>query len=114
MKGEYAWPIRRTIMTKKLMKPLKNSLDMQRLRLHSSGAMRARLLIQFLSLVIMSKMRGILKSDPKLKHMTVREVVEAMETITVMKLSGRYGHIVSEAGPLQRDIMTAFGVESPT
>jgi hypothetical protein len=31
-----------------------------------------------------------------------------------MKFSGRYGHIVSEAGPLQRDIMTAFGVELPT
>jgi hypothetical protein len=36
-----------------------------------------------------------------------------METIVMIKYSGRYGHSVTEAGPLQREIMTAFGVDLP-
>jgi hypothetical protein len=93
---------------------LKNGLDMKRLRIHSSEAMRARLLIQFLSLVIISRMRAVIKNDKKLKSMTVREVLEAMETVVMIKYSGRYGKLITETGPLQRDIMTAFGVDLPT
>jgi transposase len=93
---------------------LKNGLDMNRLRIHSPEAMRARLLIQFLALVIISRMRTVIKGHPKLKNLTVREVMEAMETIVLIKYSGRYGHLITEAGPLQRDILDAFGVKLPS
>lgn len=93
---------------------LKNGLDMKRLRIHSSEAMRARLFIQFLALVIISRMRAIIKNDPKLKSMTVREIMEAMETLVMIKYSGRYGNLVTEVGLLQRNIMSAFGVEIPS
>jgi hypothetical protein len=76
--------------------------------------MRARLFIQFLSLVIISRMRAVIKGAPKLKNMTVREIIEAMETVVMIKYSGRYGRLVTEAGPLQRDIMAVFGVELPS
>jgi transposase len=93
---------------------LKNGLDMNRLRIHSSEAMRARLFIQFLSLVIISRMRAVIKDAPKLKNMTIREIIEAMETVVMIKYSGRYGRLVTEAGPLQRDIMAAFAVDLPS
>jgi transposase len=93
---------------------LKNSLDMKRLRIHSPEAMASRLFVQFLALILISEIRNVIKSDPKLKNMTVREVTEAMEPIVKIRYSGRYGELITEAGPLQRDIMKAFGFELPT
>jgi hypothetical protein len=36
--------------------------------------------------------------------------MEAMETIDEVRHSGRHGKIVTETGPLQRDIMDAFAL----
>jgi transposase len=89
---------------------LKNSLDMNRLRIHSSQAMDSRLFLQFVSLVLLSRVRQIAKQSPALKRLGVREIMEQMETLVEVKYSGRYGSIVTEVDPLQRDIMDAFGL----
>jgi transposase len=89
---------------------LKNSLDMKRLRIHSSQAMDARLFLQFLSLILLSGVRAVVKNHQSLKRLRVREIMEQMESLTKVKYSGRYGSIITETDPLQRDIMNAFGV----
>jgi transposase len=89
---------------------LKNQLDMKRLRVQSSVAMDARLFIQFIALILLSQIRNITKGCETLKHKTIREIMEAMETVTEIRFSGRYGKIVTEIDPLQREIMKAFGV----
>jgi transposase len=89
---------------------LKNMLDMKRLRIHSSQAMDARLFIQFIALILLSRVRAIAKADIATKNLTVREAMEAMETIVQVRYSGRYGSIITEADPLQRTIMGAFEV----
>jgi transposase len=91
---------------------LKNGLDMKRLRVHTAQAMASRLFVQFLALILLSKIRSVIKSSPKLKSMTVREVLEAMETVVRIRYSGRYGELMTELGPLQRDIVEAFGIGS--
>ena len=89
---------------------LKNMLDMKRLRIHSSQAMDARLFIQFIALILLSRVRAIAKANVATKYLTVREIMEAMETLVQVRYSGRYGSIITEADPLQRKIMSAFGV----
>jgi transposase len=89
---------------------LKNALDMKRLRIHSSSAMESRLFIQFIALILLSALRDIKNQHDKLRNLTVREIMELMETISEVRFSGRYGKIVTEAGPIQRDIMDAFGI----
>jgi transposase len=89
---------------------LKNSLDMNRLRIHSSQAMDARLFLQFLSLILFSGVRTIAKNNQLLKRMSVREIMEQMESLTEVKYSGRYGSIITETDPLQRDIIEAFRI----
>jgi transposase len=93
---------------------LKNQLDMKRLRIQSSAAMDARLFIQFIALILLSQIRNIAKACDTLKHKTIREIMEAMETVTEIRYSGRYGKIVTEIDPLQRDIMEAFGISAET
>jgi hypothetical protein len=87
---------------------LKNTLDMKRLRIHSSRAMDARLFIQFIALIILSRVRAIKNQDRTLRNMSVREVMEAMETVSEIRFSGRYGKVTTEAGPIQRRILEAF------
>ena len=93
---------------------LKNHLDMKRLRIHSSVAMDARLFLQFLALIYISQIRNVTQEDKILRNLTVREVMEDMETLVQIKYSNRYGQLYTETNPIQRKIMTAFGVTIPT
>ena len=92
---------------------LKNTLDMKRLRIHSSVAMDARLFLQFLALIYICKIRNVIQEDEVLRNLTVREVMEDMEPLVQVKYSHRYGQLLTETNPIQRKIMAAFGVTFP-
>lgn len=92
---------------------LKNHMDMKRLRVHTALAMDGRLFLQFLALVYVSSIRTAIGEDEQLKHLTVREVMEEMETLVRVKYSSRYGQVFTETTPRQRRIMDVFGVELP-
>ena len=89
---------------------LKNTLDMNRLRIHSSKAMDSRLFIQFISLILLSQIRAVSKQNQEIKRLSIREIMEAMESIVEVKYSGKYGSLITETDPLHRSIMDAFGV----
>jgi transposase len=93
---------------------LKNGLDMKRLRIHSSEAMDSRLFIQFLAVALMSKIRMVTKNSNELKYLSVREILEAMETVVRLTFSGRYGSAITETGPLQQKIIEVFGLTLET
>jgi transposase len=93
---------------------LKNILDMKRLRIHSSATMDSRLFIQFIALILISRIRTLVaeaKQNKEMRFLTVREVMEAMECIVRITYSGRYGSTISEIAPLQQDIVNAFGLQ---
>jgi len=92
---------------------LKNHLDMKRLRVHSSQSMDGRLFMQFLALIYVSSIRNTVQKDQKLKHLTVKEVMEEMETLVRVKYSNRYGQVFTETTPIQRKIMEVFEVSLP-
>jgi transposase len=89
---------------------LKNHLDMKRLRVHNSVAMDSRLFLQFIALIFASEIRKVKKNNKDTKHLSVREVMEHMETLSRIKCSNRYGQVYTESSPLQRSIMEAFGI----
>ena len=93
---------------------LKNGLDMKRLRIHSSEAMDARLFIQFLALILLSRIRTVIKENKELRYKSPREIMEAMESIVRITYSGRYGSIISETGPFQQKIIEVFRLGSKT
>jgi hypothetical protein len=45
--------------------------------------------------------------------MTVREVMEEMETMVKVKYSNRYGQVFTETTPIQCRIMEAFDIKLP-
>ena len=93
---------------------LKNGLDMKRLRIHSATAMDSRLFLQFLALILICRIRNTTREDRILRNLTVREVMEEMETLTRITYSNRYGQVYTETSPIQRNIMEAFKLTLPT
>lgn len=93
---------------------LKNGLDMKRLRIHSATAMDSRLFLQFLALILICRIRNTTREDRILRNLTVREVMEEMETLAKITYSNRYGQVYTETSPIQRNIMDAFKLTLPT
>ena len=93
---------------------LKNQLDMKRLRVHTSAAMDSRIFLQFLALILICQIRNTTQTDKVLRNLTVREVMEDMETLVRITYSGRYGQVYTETNPIQRKIMEVFGLTLPT
>ena len=89
---------------------LKNQLDMERLRIHSSPAMDGRLFVQFIALIYMSALRKKLRNTGLIEKYTVRELLFEMETLTQVRYSGKYGHILTETTKPQRHIMESLEV----
>jgi len=112
--GELLEVYRRKDAVENCFDDLKNSLDMKRLRVHSSATMDSRLFIQFIALILISRMRTLAaaaKQNKEMRFMTVREIMEAMECVVRITYSGRYGSTISEIAPLQQDIVNAFGLQ---
>jgi transposase len=93
---------------------LKNALDMKRLRIHSAAAMDSRLFLQFLTLILICRIRSTTREDQVLRNLTVREVMEELETLAKITYSSRYGQVDTETSHLQRKIMEAFKLTQPT
>ena len=92
---------------------LKNQLDMKRLRMHSSEAVDGRLFIQFIALIYMSALRKEMRKSKLIERYTVRELLQEMETLTKVKFSGKYGHILTEVTKPQREILEGLNVALP-
>jgi transposase len=104
---------RRKEVVENCFSDLKNQLDMKRLRIHSSAAMDSRIFLQFLALILICRIRDTIQGDKNLRNLTVREIMEAMESLVRVIYSGRYGQLYTEAGPLQRKIIATFGMTLP-
>ena len=92
---------------------LKNSLDMKRLRMHTSATVDGRLLVQFIALILISAIRKELRSSGLIEKYTVRELLQEMKTLTKVKYSGKYGYILTEITKAQRDILKALDIQLP-
>jgi transposase len=101
-------------VVEKCFDDLKNQLDMKRLRMHSSETVDGRLFVQFIALIYMSALRREMRKADLLKQYTVRELLQEMETLTKVKYSGKYGHILTEMTKSQREILQCLNIELPS
>ncbi len=101
-------------VVEKSFNDLKNQLDMKRLRMHSSATADGRLFVQFIALIYMSALRKEMRKSGLIKQYTVRELLEEMATLTKVKYSGKYGHILTEVTKQQREILKGLNIALPT
>ena len=86
---------------------------MKRLRMHSSETVDGRLFVQFIALIYMSALRIEMRKSKLIERYTVRELLQEMETLTKVKYSGKYGHILTEITKPQREILSGLNIELP-
>ena len=100
-------------VVEKCFNDLKNQLDMKRLRMHSSATVDGRLFVQFIALIYMSSLRSEMRKSKLIERYTVRELLQEMETLTKIKYSGKYGHILTEVTKSQREILKGLNIVLP-
>lgn len=98
-------------VVEKCFNDLKNQLDMKRLRMHSSATVDGRLFVQFIALIYLSALRKEMRRSGLIEKYTVRELLQEMETLTKVKYSGKYGHILTEVTKSQREILSGLNIE---
>jgi transposase len=101
-------------VVEKCFDDLKNQLDMKRLRMHSSATVDGRLFVQFIALIYMSALRREMRRCGLIERYTVRELLQEMKTLTKVKYSGKYGHILTEVAKSQREILKDLNIELPS
>lgn len=100
-------------VVEKCFDDLKNQLDMKRLRMHSSETVDGRLFVQFIALIYMSALRKEMRASALMGRYSTRELLQEMETLTKVKYSGKYGHILTEITKPQREILKGLKIELP-
>ena len=101
-------------VVEKCFDDLKNQLDMKRLRMHSSATVDGRLFVQFIALIYLSALRKEMRQSGLIKRYTVRELLQEMDTLTKIKYSGKYGHILTEVTKPQREILQGLNIALPS
>ena len=90
---------------------LKNELDMKTIRVHTDGRMCARLLIQFVSQIILREIRILLQKSEYCKKMTRKQIAAHIKSIYKITFKGKYKDVKPELTKAQREILGALGFE---
>lgn len=91
---------------------MKNELDLKRLRIHSDAAMKGRLFIGFIALILQSHINKVMKGTDLSKKYTVDELISELENISLIEFtSGK--KIMTEISKKQRFIYEKFKVALP-
>jgi transposase len=99
-----------------LFDDLKNELDCERLRVHSSRAMYGRLFIQFIALILLSAIRQVImeKGEPFSKYATsYRAVLRRVSSFSKVEFEGKYKPLYSTPTKGASLIFEAFKIEVP-
>jgi transposase len=90
---------------------MKNTLDMNRLRVHSAGVTKGRLFVQFIALAISSGMRNNMDEAGLSKRLSLQEVLSEMKTLNVVKVKSKHRSLLTRCTKLQREILDAFKID---
>jgi len=91
---------------------IKNELDMKRLRVHSDDAMRGRLFVAFLSLILYSWIDKKMHEKKLYASYTQEELFRQLRRIKVVELSEEHT-LLTELSKKQKDIFKALGIPLP-
>ena len=89
----------------------KNSLDMRRLRVHSSEGMENKAFVAFIGLIVMSFIHKVMSEKNLYSNMTMKRLIHTLEKLRVQYIDGN--RILFPLTKQQSDIYEAFGFDAP-
>ena len=97
-----------------LFDDLKNTLDCNRLRVHTKPAMQGRLFVQFIALILLTELKKMIAENQSQlsKYGTNhRQILKRVASYSRVKFKGKYKDLYSVPTKAQELIFTAFGIE---
>jgi transposase len=89
----------------------KNSLDLERLRVHSDISMQNKIFVSFIALTISSHIDRIMREKGLFNKWTMREMIMKLEKLRAQYINDT--KIIYPATSEQKDILAAFGLKPP-
>lgn len=89
---------------------LKNNLDMKRLRIHSNTAMEGRVFIQFISLILMTYLRNILRDNGWTKNHNLQEIFSEMKAIQQVTVGRKRSKLFTTSTKRQQEILDLYQI----
>ena len=90
---------------------LKNDLDCKRLRIHSTQAMDGRLFIQFIALILATKVKAIMNEADWYRVYDMQQVIDEIKSLREVKMEGSRKRIVPTPTAFQGKIIQLFGLQ---
>lgn len=89
---------------------LKNDLDMKRLRIHSTAAMDGRIFIQYIALIISTKLKMVMSENGWFKSHDLQEVLDEMSTLREVSVEGNRRKLLTNPTNFQKQIADLYGI----
>ena len=90
---------------------LKNDLDMKRLRIHSAAAMDGRIFIQYIALILSTRIKVVMNMHNMFKNHDMQEVIDEMKSLRAVVIPGKKKPIYTTPTAFQSEIINIFGLE---
>ena len=91
---------------------IKQDLDLRRLRIHSDIAMRSKIFVGFIALILMAHLHNAMLSADLYKLFTMKELIRHLEKLKVQYISGK--RILYPLTSTQKRIFEALDIDVPT
>ena len=89
---------------------MKNDLDMKRIRMHTKETMDGRIFIQFISLLITTRLKQVMGEAGWFKDYDLQEIINEMKSMRKVTVKGTRQQYTTEPTPLQRRIIDLYGL----
>lgn len=103
---------RRKDVVEKAFDNLKNDLDVKRLRVHSERALRGKMFIAFIALIIKTHIFNAIIKNGSICKYSVNEIISEMQKISLVKFSDKLS-MLTEISGTQRKLFNAFNINEP-
>jgi len=104
---------RRKDVVEKFFDNMKHDIERKRLRIHTQETFEGRLFLDFLALIIYSKIGSVMRREGINKDFTVQELMYELKKIKLIRL-GTKKMIVTEVSKKQRELFKSFNISVPT
>ena len=103
---------RRKDVIEKFFDNMKHDIERKRLRIHTQETFEGRLFLDFLALIIYSRISSVMREEGINKDLSVQELMYELKKIKLIRL-GTKKMIVTEVSKRQRELFRSFKIPLP-
>ena len=81
---------------------------MKRLRIHTQSTMDGRIFIQFIALILITKLKEVMRENNWFQNHNLQEVIEEMKSIREVSVEGKRKKLITQLTGFQSEIVELY------